>query len=76
MENSTERASLISDIRAALSSGQTVSVLGSGDLTIYGDPYHWFQRELADVHPRIIPGVSCFNAANAALGRELMWGIF
>jgi precorrin-4 methylase len=26
------------------------------------------------MHPKIIPGVSCFNAANAALGKDIMLG--
>ena len=73
-ENVRERDRLIADMRTALAEGKTLSVLGSGDLMIYGGPYHWFLAEFADAHPKIIPGVSCFNAANAALGKELMQG--
>jgi len=68
------RAKLIAQIRHALDAGKTVSVLGSGDLLIYGGPYHWYLEEFKDMHPKIIPGVSCFNAANAALGMEIMSG--
>jgi precorrin-4/cobalt-precorrin-4 C11-methyltransferase len=72
--NNETRAKLIAQIRHALDAGKTVSVLGSGDLCIYGGPYHWYLEEFKDMHPKIIPGVSCFNAANAALGMEIMSG--
>ncbi|BBO82316.1 cobalt-precorrin-4 C(11)-methyltransferase [Desulfosarcina ovata subsp. sediminis] len=68
------RAQLIKQIRDAVEAGQTVSVLGSGDLMIYGGPYRWYLEEFKDLNPKIIPGVSCFNAANAALGKDIMSG--
>jgi precorrin-4/cobalt-precorrin-4 C11-methyltransferase len=68
------RGKLIAEIRHALDAGKTVSVLGSGDLCIYGGPYRWYLEEFKDMHPKIIPGVSCFNAANAALGKDIMLG--
>ena len=74
LENTKTRARLISTIRDAVREGKTVSVLGSGDLLIYGGPYRWYLEEFKDLNPRIIPGVSCFNAANAALGRDIMTG--
>jgi precorrin-4/cobalt-precorrin-4 C11-methyltransferase len=72
--NNETRAKLIAQIRHALDAGKTVSVLGSGDLCIYGGPYRWYLEEFKDMHPKIIPGVSCFNAANAALGKDVMLG--
>jgi precorrin-4 methylase len=72
--NNETRTKLIAQIRHALDAGKTVSVLGSGDLCIYGGPYHWYLEEFKNMHPKIIPGVSCFNAANAALGMEIMAG--
>ncbi len=68
------RGELILAIRSAINAGKTVAVLGSGDLLIYGGPYRWYLKEFADLHPRIIPGVSCFNAANAALGTDVAAG--
>ncbi len=68
------RAQLIKQIRTAVEAGKTVSVLGSGDLMIYGGPYRWYLEEFKDFHPEVIPGVSCFNAANAALGKDIMLG--
>jgi precorrin-4 methylase len=68
------RAQLIKQIRTAIQAGKTVSVLGSGDLMIYGGPYRWYLEEFKDLNPKIIPGVSCFNAANAAMGKDIMMG--
>ncbi len=68
------RANLIRQIRSAVEAGKTVSVLGSGDLMIYGGPYRWYLDEFKDLNPKIIPGVSCFNAANAAMGKDIMSG--
>ena len=68
------RAQLIKQIRTSIQAGKTVSVLGSGDLMIYGGPYRWYLQEFKDLNPKIIPGVSCFNAANAAMGKDIMSG--
>lgn len=58
-------------IRNGVAAGKTVVVLDYGDPTIYG-PQIGYMSEFADLHPEIIPGVSSFNAANAALKRGLM----
>ena len=68
------RGELITEIRSAIDAGKTVAVLGSGDLLLYGGPYRWYGKEFADLKPRLIPGVSCFNAANAALGEDVAAG--
>jgi precorrin-4/cobalt-precorrin-4 C11-methyltransferase len=73
-KSAESRAQLIKQIRSAVEAGKTVSVLGSGDLMIYGGPYRWYLEEFKDLHPTIIPGVSCFNAANAAMGKDIMSG--
>jgi precorrin-4 methylase len=73
-KSAKSRSQLIKQIRNAVEAGKTVSVLGSGDLMIYGGPYRWYLEEFKDLDPKIIPGVSCFNAANAALGRDIMMG--
>lgn len=61
-------------IRAGIKSGKTVAVLDSGDPTIYG-PNMWYMEAFEDLNPDIIPGVSCFNAANAALRKGVTSGI-
>ena len=53
-------------VRAFVTAGKHVVMLSSGDPTIYG-PDIWSIEELGDISPRIVPGLSAFNAANAAL---------
>ncbi len=53
--------------RDAVAQGKTVAMLDSGDPLIYG-PCSWTLTELHDVDTEVVPGLSCFNAANAALG--------
>ena len=53
-------------VRAAVAQGQTVALLDSGDPLVYG-PCSWSLSELRDLDTEVVPGVSCFNAANAAL---------
>ncbi|MGB9590920.1 MAG: SAM-dependent methyltransferase [Candidatus Kryptoniota bacterium] len=60
-------------IRQAVKEGKTVSVLDSGDVTIYG-PHMWYMEAFEDLNPEIIPGISCFNAANAALKKGVTSG--
>ncbi len=61
-------------IRNAVKAGKTVSVLDSGDPTIYG-PNVWYMEAFEDLNPQIVPGISCFNAANAALKKGVTSGI-
>jgi precorrin-4 methylase len=51
---------------AAVAQGQTVAMLDNGDPLIYG-PCAWSQTALKDLEAEVIPGLSSFNAANAAL---------
>ena len=53
--------------RQAVAQGQTVAMLDSGDPMVYG-PCNWSLTELKDIDTEVVPGMSCFNAANAALG--------
>jgi precorrin-4/cobalt-precorrin-4 C11-methyltransferase len=61
-------------IRSAVKAGKTVSVLDSGDPTIYS-PNVWYMEAFEDLNPEIVPGISCFNAANAALKKGVTSGI-
>lgn len=64
----------ISDIiRKAFKEGKTISVLDNGDVTIYG-PHMWYMEAFEDLNPEIIPGISCFNAANASLKKGITSG--
>ena len=60
-------------IREGVKNGKTVSVLCSGDPSIYG-PNMWYTDAFKDLSPEIVPGVSCFNAANAALKKGVTSG--
>ncbi len=57
-------------IRTGYSEGKTIAVLDFGDPTVYS-PQSAYLREFSDLNPKVIPGISSFNAANAVLGREL-----
>jgi precorrin-4/cobalt-precorrin-4 C11-methyltransferase len=46
----------------------------SGDPTIYG-PNMWYLEAFEDLDPEVIPGVSCFNAANAVLRKGVTSGV-
>lgn len=61
-------------IRGAVEQGKTVSVLCSGDPTIYG-PNMWYMEAFEDLNPEIITGVSAFNSSNAALEKGVTSGI-
>ena len=60
-------------IRSAVRQGKVVSVLDNGDPTIYG-PNMWYIEAFEDLAPEIVPGISSFNAANAALRKRVTSG--
>ncbi|MDN5379489.1 SAM-dependent methyltransferase [Thermodesulfobacterium sp.] len=60
-------------IREAVKQGKVVAVLEDGDPTIYG-PHIWYVEAFKDLNPEIIPGVSSFNAANAAIRKSITGG--
>jgi precorrin-4 methylase len=53
-------------VRKAVAAGKHVALLSSGDPTIYG-PDMWTLKELRDLDPVVVPGLSAFNAATAVL---------
>lgn len=62
------RNEFITRLRQAVAQGKTVAILDHGDPLIYG-PWAWCLEEFEDLKPVVVPGVSSFNAANAALRR-------
>lgn len=60
-------------VRSAIAAGKRVAVMDYGDSMIFG-PQAGFIKEFRDLDPVVIPGVSSFNAANAALARDVMTG--
>jgi precorrin-4 methylase len=65
-EIAPKRDEFIKEIRSLTSSGKTVAVLDSGDPLVYG-PWAWILEEFEDLNPYVVPGLSSFNAANAAM---------
>jgi precorrin-4/cobalt-precorrin-4 C11-methyltransferase len=57
-------------VRGAIDSGKTVAIVDSGDPLIYG-PWAWCLEEFEDLVPVVVPGLSAFNAGNAALRRGI-----
>lgn len=62
----TKRMAFVEKVRKAIADGKTVAILDNGDPLIYG-PWEWCLEEFEDLHPQVVPGVSSFNAGNAAL---------
>jgi len=60
-------------IRSAVAAGKTVAILDGGDPMVYG-PHTGYLKEFADLNPEVVPGLSSFNAANAALLRGVASG--
>lgn len=57
-------------IRDYFQEGKMIVVIDFGDPTIYS-PQSGYLNEFSDLSPTVIPGISSFNAANAAIGKEL-----
>ena len=66
-------AGFIAKIRGLVQQGQQVAIVDGGDPLIFG-AWSWVTAEFDDVALEVVPGVSSFNAANAALCRDVMWG--
>jgi len=64
------RREFIARVRQAAAGRKTVAILDHGDPLIYG-PWAWCLEEFEDLHPVVVPGVSSFNAANAALAKGI-----
>jgi len=65
-----KQAEFAAMVRKAVGEGKAVVLLDSGDPLIYG-PSAWTLREFTDIEAEVVPGLSCFNAANAALGQGI-----
>lgn len=72
-EYQRKQAEFVSLARQAMAEGQTVAMLDSGDPLVYG-PCSWTVAALAGQNTEVVPGMSCFNAANAALAAGVTEG--
>lgn len=64
-----KRNAFIRQIRDLTARGKVVAVLDSGDPMVYG-PWAWILEEFEDLKPNVVPGISCFNAAHAAIKKS------
>ncbi|MCR4411993.1 MAG: SAM-dependent methyltransferase [Thermoguttaceae bacterium] len=67
-ELAAKRKDFTARVRQAVAAGKTVAILDNGDPLIYG-PWEWCLEEFEDLRPVVVPGLSAFNAANAAIGK-------
>jgi len=69
-ESDEEFAQFAAKIRSLVAAGKTVVFADAGDPTVYC-PWSWVTEEFADLQPVVVPGLSSFNAANAALKQSI-----
>lgn len=55
-----------------INNGETVVILDTGDPCVYGPALYWILREFPREHLEVIPGMSAFNAASAALKQPMI----
>lgn len=67
------RSQIITEVRQAIKEGKIVAILDHADPLILG-PWAWSLEEFADLRPGVVPGLSSFNAANAALKKGVTSG--
>ena len=72
-ESAQKFTALAAQVREMVAAGKTVVFVDSGDPLIFG-AWAWVTEEFEDLEPVVIPGISSFNAGNAALKRDMMWG--
>lgn len=67
------REQIIIKVRQTINDGKTVAILDHADPLIYG-PWSWILEEFEGLSPTVVPGLSSFNAANAALKKGVTSG--
>lgn len=70
-EATRQETAIREQVEAAHASGQTIVVLESGDAALFS-PYRGYLDAFRHLEPELVPGVSSFNAANAALAQSLL----
>jgi precorrin-4 methylase len=66
----SEIARFVLEVRAQVAAGKTLAFADAGDPTIYC-PWSWILERCSDLLPTVVPGLSSFNAGNAALRRSI-----
>lgn len=52
--------------------GKDVAILDSGDPCVFGPALHWLLQDFPREHLEVVPGMSAFNAASAALEQSMI----
>ena len=65
-----EMSRFVPEVRRLVAAGKMLAFADAGDPTIYC-PWLWVLERFADLSPTVVPGLSSFNAANAALRRSI-----
>jgi len=52
--------------------GQDIAIMDSGDPCVYGPALYWLLQDFPREHLEVIPGMSAFNAASAALEQPMV----
>ena len=66
VQANAELAKFKQRVEQLVAQGKTVAFADNGDPMVFS-PWSWAAHEFAQLQPVVIPGVSSFNAANAAL---------
>lgn len=69
-QSEEETAKFLPQVRGLVANGKKVVFADAGDPMVYC-PWSWVTDDLADLEPKVVPGLSSFNAANAALGQSV-----
>lgn len=69
-KSKSEVSRLVPEVRRMVAAGKTIAFADAGDPTIYC-PWSWVLEKFADLSPTVVPGLSSFNAGNAALRRSI-----
>lgn len=69
-QSAEETAKFLPQVRELVAGGKKVVFADAGDPTLYC-PWSWVTEDLADLGPIVVPGLSSFNAASAALRQSI-----
>ena len=70
IRSNQELARFVPGVRKLVAEGKTVAFAAAGDPTVFC-PWSWVTEEFEDLRPVVVPGLSSFNAASAALKRSI-----
>ena len=69
-QSQDEMSKFVPEVRQMIAAGKMLAFADAGDPTIYC-PWSWVLERFADLAPTVVPGLSSFNAGNAALRQSI-----